>query len=479
MNRHQALAAAREILNGPRAEEAKRLTRIAEAMDPNRPPTVILPDDPPETAKRLALKARTNYLPLIVSTFAQVLSVVGYRSEGSDENSPGYLAWQRNRMDARQYGLHDSALRYGAAYATVLPGGVTSPAHGASEQIPVIRAMSPRQMTAVYADTDDEWPLLALHVDGPVVRLYDETDVHFLGIEQQRVSGLGTRPVSDPLSPQSAPLVLGSLEWIESRRHGVTSGGQPVCPAVRYRDSMLLAGEEMFGIVEPLITIQDRLDETVFGGLVAQYAQAFARQYVIGWIPKNQQDRLKHRASNVWTFEDPDVKVGQLSPTDSRPYLDAASAAKRDLAALSQVPAQALGDSDFVNVAADVLTSLEAAKERRADQIGESLGESHEQLLRTCAELMGDEAGAVDWGAEVRWKDATARSIAATMDALGKMVSMLQVPAEAVWERIPGVTDGDLARFREAATSGDTLAQLSRMIDQQATQDLSLDTPPA
>ena len=31
-------------------------------------------------------------------------------------------------------------------------------------------------------------------------------------------------------------------------------------------------------------------------------------------------------------------------------------------------------------------------------------------------------------------------------DALGKMVSMLQVPAEAVWDRIPGITDGDLLR---------------------------------
>jgi hypothetical protein len=52
---------------------------------------------------------------------------------------------------------------------------------------------------------------------------------------------------------------------------------------------MLLDGEEVFGIVEPLIDIQKRIDETTFGMLVAQYYQAFKQRYIIGWLPSRSR----------------------------------------------------------------------------------------------------------------------------------------------------------------------------------------------
>jgi hypothetical protein len=41
-----------------------------------------------------------------------------------------------------------------------------------------------------------------------------------------------------------------------------------VTPVVRYRDRMLLDGEEQYGIIEPLLTMQDRINETTFGMMV-------------------------------------------------------------------------------------------------------------------------------------------------------------------------------------------------------------------
>ena len=40
-----------------------------------------------------------------------------------------------------------------------------------------------------------------------------------------------------------------------------------VCPVVRYRDRVLLDGEEQYGIIEPLLTIQARINETTWGML--------------------------------------------------------------------------------------------------------------------------------------------------------------------------------------------------------------------
>jgi hypothetical protein len=77
-------------------------------------------------------------------------------------------------MDARQTGVHRSALQYGASYASILPG----------DKAPVIHGYSPRRMTAIYEDTDvDEWPMMALDVNGPMLRLFDEECVYHIGVE--------------------------------------------------------------------------------------------------------------------------------------------------------------------------------------------------------------------------------------------------------------------------------------------------------
>jgi hypothetical protein len=99
-------------------------------------------------------------------------------------------------------------------------------------------------MTAVYANPSrDEWPMLALEVDGRMLRLYDEEAVYFLGDENSPRSGLTTGD-----SPSIVPAAMWGYEFIESRPHGLG-----VCPIVRYRDRMLLEGEEQYGIVAAVV----------------------------------------------------------------------------------------------------------------------------------------------------------------------------------------------------------------------------------
>ena len=464
MNREQAIGAVREMLAGPRSFEAPRLERIDAAMRPWTTDRALrsleikgvtgdVSNGPLAPLVGLARKAQTNFLPLVLDIFSQGLKVDNYLT-GSKDRSGGaavdtarpWVWWQRNKFDARQTGIHRAALQYGVAYVTVLPS--MDPMISGPPEAAYLRGVSPRQMTAVYGErmewdprkggpVDDDWPIMAMEMRGLAIRLYDEEKVHFVGVKTVPISALGWK---DPSYLRAA-----NFEYIESRDHGIG-----VCPVIRYQDRILLEGEEQYGIVEPLLSIQDRIDETTFEMLVAQYYAAFKQRYVMGWIPKDQSEAMRQAASDTWFFKDPQVKVGQFDETDLTRYIESKGSAVRDLAAIGQIPAQNLGIEGIANISEATLAGLEAGKDRKSGEIETSLGESHEQMLRTCAHITGDETSAQDFASEVKWRDSTARSFAQTVDGLVKLGQGLGIPDEILWEDIPGWTREKILRAKTA-----------------------------
>jgi hypothetical protein len=456
-----ALDTARNIWDGPRIYEAQRLNFIAAAVSPKRAysaymnqpltadmlgkPTVEMPTDAPQVMKNLAWKSRTNFLPLILDTFSQVMKADGYL-EANGVQSDAWSYWQKNGLDARQTGVHRSALQYGASYVSILPG----------DTAPVIKGYSPRRMTAIYADPEiDDWPMMALDVNGPMVKLYDEEMVYHIGVEQYPISGLGAQM-----------RIPDGTQWVflEAKAHDLG-----FCPVARFRDRMMLDGEEQFGIVEPLIDIQRRIDETTFEMSIAQYYQAFKQRYVIGWIPQSEQELLKATSAGIWTFKDDTVKVGELSAGDLAPYISSKDAALSDMAAIAQVPATALGHSGSAprNVGAEAVASMDAGKDRKGSEIKTSFGETWELVLRTAALIDGDDAAATDTSSQIRWRDMTTTSPGAIVDALGKMQQMLGIPAEMLWKRVPGWTDQDQQQAVDLIKSGDSLDKLMVTLNKQ------------
>ncbi|WP_228002149.1 phage portal protein [Nocardia australiensis] len=456
MNRKQAIDAVRLMLQGPRTFELERLDKIDAAMRPwtaeralqsleIRGVTSSASEGPMAPLIGLARKSQTNFLPLMLEQYSQSMKVDNYLSGNGQDTAPPWEWWQRNAFDARQTGVNRAALQYGVSYATVLPSMRPGGEDGAAAYL---RGVSPRQMTAMYGErlewdprsggpVDDDWPIMAMEMKGPMIRLYDETNIHFIGVKNVPTSALGWR---DPMYWNA-----GNFEYIEGRTHGVG-----VCPVVRFRDRMLLDGEEQYGIIEPLLTIQERIDETTFEMMVAQYWSAFKQRYVMGWIPKDQSEALRQAASDTWFFKDPQVKVGQFDATDLKNYIDSKGSAVRDLAAIGQVPAQNLGIDGISNISEATLAGLEAGKDRKASEIETSFGESYEQMLRTCAHIVGDTESAQDFASEVKWREQTARSFAQTVDGLGKLATMLGIPDEVLWEDIPGWTREKVERAKQA-----------------------------
>ena len=431
---NQVQAQSAELMNDA-DNETSRLEVIAAALKPGVG-SMTIPADAATEMRAFAEKSQTNYLPLVVDILAQSLSVVGYRGSETNENLAVWdEIWQPNAMDARQAGIIRGALEYGYSYGVVLPG----------DPVPVLRGRSARQMRTAWG-LDDVWPVQALDLISPTSRRFiDATHVYDL-----------------------AP-VASSSKWetVQVWEHGLG-----VCPVVRFRSQILLDPDMPQGVVEPLIPVQSRIDETVFGLLTAQYFSAFHQRWVTGWsVPTDPVSgapvTMKTSVAKLMAFEDPDVKVGQFSASDLKGYLDSKQSGVQDLAAIAQVPPQALL-GHISNLSAEALAATNDGRDRRAGEIKVSLGESFEQFLRLGAAAAGDIDAAGDESSRVRWADTTARSLAQTVDALGKLTSLLGVPAEALWERIPDTTDQDLAHWSALKEQEDGLAMLAGVFDGQS-----------
>lgn len=422
----EAVARTKELL-AFRDKEGTRLNRIHDYLM-NSQKLVWLPTTVPTEVANIAKISRVNMLKFVVSATVQAIYVDGYRAPLSANDEAAWDIWQRNRMDARQIGVHRAGISYGASYVTVLPG----------DPVPVLRGSSPRQLTAVYGD-DDEWPRFALEKrSNGTYRLYDETAVY-------------TMTVGDSHD---------DVAWQMTRRHNAG-----VTPVVRFRDTDDL-DDPVLGAVEPLMTLQDQINLTTFGLLVAQHYGAFRQRYILGWIAESEEEKLKASAAKLWTFEDGpnDIQVGEFAETSLKGYIESREATLRHLATVSQTPAHELL-GQLVNLSAEALAAAESSHRRAVTEIQTVMGEAWEQVLALGAKYMGVEA---DPAAYVRWKDTEARSMSQMADALGKLATMLGVPPQELWEKIPGVSQQEVDRWKEAAKEGDALGNLRTLLDRQA-----------
>lgn len=393
--------------------------------------------------------ARQSFNPLLqltLDTYSQSLKVDNYfrsMDDGDVGRSPSdaWRHWQQNRMDARQTGLHHAAMKYGLSYASVLPADIAPyPSLGQPEQRgAAIDVFNPKRMVSLYGERWDfeEYPILALQLTDNGFRLYDEQYVYFFGVEAK------PRTVSDWLN--GFYTASDNLKYIERREHSVG-----VTPIVRYRDRMMTEGEESHGMVEPLVQMADRINMTNFQEGMSRHWAAFKQRYVIGWAPKDEMEAFRQSVADTMFFRDDKSKVavGQFAETDLSQYSESRQRMEQAFAAVAQLPATVLGASAISNVSAEGLAALERSKESKSSEVQTSLGESHEQLFRLCAHISGDSAGAADFGAEVQWKDTSAKTLAQTVDALGKMASMLGVPVEELWPEIPGWTQQQVERAK-------------------------------
>ena len=354
--------------------------------------------------RNLAKISETPFLSLVVTTVAQQLVAEAFRSSRSIDTSALTLPWLRNRMFSRQRAIYRAALAYGYSYATGMPGD-----SGA-----VLRGRSPRDLYAVYGDVvEDEYPLYYLLVKGNHRYVVDEEAIHILGDDN------------------------GRLEYIEPRIHGIG-----VAPAVRYSNQIDLEGRTP-GEVEPYIQTAERIHKDTYDRMLVQHFNSWKVRTATGLdMPTDEVDREKVklllRQNDILTGE-AGVTFGTLDETSPDGLIKATEADIKILAVVSQTPVHAL-TGDMVNLSAEAIAEARAMADLKVHERKVGFGDSNEQLLRLAAHIEGRQEDAADFTIRTDWADLQSRSMNQAADALGKMATMLKVPVELLWDRIPSVT---------------------------------------
>ncbi|ASW31754.1 portal protein [Mycobacterium phage DarthP] len=421
-----------------------------------------VPDEASEEVKELAKLSVKNVLRLIRNSFAQSLSVVGYRTMSAEDNDPAWQIWQANKMDARQAEVHRPAVQYGVAYAVVTPG---------TDSKPEIRCRSPRQLLAVYDDAVlDDWPQYALETwitkkDAKPRRrgvLYDERYMYLLDLGEVPTTASGQ------VEATTKPVTLRNVDDVIAH-HG-TEDGKPVCPVVRFvndRD----ADDMIVGEVEPHIGMQKAINCVNFDRLIVSRFGANPQRVISGWTG-SKNEVLKASALRVWTFEDPEVKAQAFPPASIEPYNAVLDEMVQHVIMEAQIsPSQV----KLVNISAEALAAAEHREQLKLATKRESFGEAWEQVLRLAVEMDGDDATVPDRGAEVLWRDTEARSFGAVVDGIVKL-AQVGVPIEYLLPLVPGMTQQAIQAIKQAMRGGTVQTLVDKLL---AAPDAPLpDAPP-
>lgn len=453
-------------------KDRDRLLRIDDYIH-GRQDDPYMPEDADDEYRLLAKRAVSNWMPLLITTPCQALYVDGFRrgraapSDG-ERREVGRLDdewdhWQRSRLDARQLAVHRGAIGYGHSFT------LTEKVKGKV----VTKGLSPLATSAVFEDpANDMAPEAALTVTqwpkGEDAKTQKGEARMFVGPEEYRVT---FKALADEKTVH--------VEFV--RKHPTKE-----CPVTRFAAAIDLEGRTM-GVVEPMIPLQNRINQTVFDLLIAQTYGSFQVRTATGMAPpikmkavldeagqptgemepefdadgRPVMEKIRVNASRFMFAEDAASRFGSLDPTPLDGYISSIDMSVRHLAAISQTPPHHLL-GQIANLSAEALQAAETALARKIEEFRKSFGESWERVFRLAAELDGDMQAADDFHGEVLWRDMEARSMAQTADALMKLKE-LGVPAKGLFRRIPNVTQTELNSWEEMLAN-DPEAQITTMI---------------
>jgi hypothetical protein len=421
----------------PAFDHERRRIRRLEAWGAGRQPEVRPLKRNTERAILQRL-ARTPWIPLMISTFAQQMVVDGYRREGDLENQEAWETWEFNDMHSQQLSLNRATMIAGYSYLRVTQGirdagGQVMPADSGGEKMAVMRGVSPARCFALYADPfGDEYPeyVLEKRFDGSWRWWFNGEGYHVLNFDGSK------------------------FKLVETREHDYG-----VNPFVRYVNQIDLEGRT-WGEVEPVVDLAARMDKTAFDRLLVQHFNSFKVRWATGLEQPDSeeevtQDKIRIANEDILIASDVQAKFGTLDETSMGGFIDAYKADLEAFTAVTQLPPNLI--SQVVNVAADALDGARRQTYQKLFEKQTMFGARHAQALRLAAHIEGREDDANDFSARIHWQDVEVRSLGQFADAWGKIVSQLGVPKWATWNKIPGVNQSEVKEWKEHWDDNDPL----------------------
>lgn len=371
----------------------------------------------------------TPWLSLIVTSLAQTLYLEGVSvPDDDDANTIAQRLWQpwtRSRMSSTQIALHQAAIAYGIAYASVSDDG-----KGRAS----IECHTPREAIALY--------------DDPSRDVYPQV---FIRIHHAR-NGKDYVDIWDAVNRWSF-IKTGHVLTAAgcSPHHATDPDGNPVCPVIRYTNNLDLEGRTP-GEVEPYISIANRLNKDTYDRMLAQHFNSWKVRTATGLDmstdseAQREETKLKLRHDDILVGGE-GVQFGTLPETSLSNLTEARTSDIEELAAVSQTPTTAFGR--LVNVGDAGIEESRAGFYAKRDQRRKTFGVSHLDVLRLASSIEGRADDASRFDLTALWADTDTRTMSQAVDALGKAAQMLNVPSMLLWDMIPGVTKSRADSWRQ------------------------------
>ena len=378
---------------------------------------------------RLRSLSRNGLLGLVVDYCSQQMVAQGVFSDRGETVEAGmWEPWELSGMPTKQGALYTSALMYGYSNILVLPENLDSPLNPGRA---VIRPYSPETLYAVWGDPiEDEHPLYMLRTipqasGYPLYRFIDEESVTFIGNEE------------------------GCLVELERRDHGMG-----VCPGVRFAVNTDLNGSALSEPDKHRIDAA-RSEKTTNDRLLAQHYNSWKIKTATGMSEDisdadMEQFKLKLRQDSILIGEG-ETKFGVLEETSLDPLVKAEEYDRDMLAAVSQTPVWAFNGGQLVNLAAEALIEAKSGNRQKVLGFQRGFGRSIASTIRLASLAENRFDDAEDYSLSVTWRDIDEPTLAQAFDAWGKGATQLGIPVRAIWEKLPGVSPREAARWAEFA----------------------------
>ena len=386
--------------------------------------------------EQLRRMATTPYGRLILNSTTQALNLRGVRMPGEEEVPTIWKEfWLKNKMLARQNAINRSAIGYGQAYTTVLPGQIGIKA----EDGLIIRNYTPKTMTAFFQEAWDEYPAVALNGDPQIdergqqywlFQLFDEEAVHYAYVYELQLG-----------NPKTI-----KIEYLESRTHE-----SDVTPVV-YHTPLVDDDGGSRGEILPFLPIISRLDQSVYDRLLIQRQAAWRVRTAAG-VARPQGKSAKERmeatlkAGDLLTSDKPDTKFGTLDASSMLEHVETRNSDLKDLATATQTPVYML-TGESTNVTAEALSAISSGYQQRIEQNKRALGMSYEKIFDLGAH-QDPSLGEPESGLEMRWAEFRPYSLTQISDALGKLAQQLEIDPTLLYEYVPFMSDDDVERAAE------------------------------
>ncbi|MEV0445444.1 phage portal protein [Streptomyces spectabilis] len=415
-----------------------RAKRWSDAYEGERPLMFASPEFSTQTGDLFA-DFSDNWCATVPDATVERLMPIGFRLEDGSIDQAAGRAWRKSECDVEIGLALLEALITGRSYALVWkPDGINTEItfqHASNAVVEYVPGRRRLRKAGLMVWRDSGLEFATLFTPDMVYRWQRPTRNG--GAWTGRTAGLSRG------EPSHIPNPLGVVPLVElpnrSRLHGSPRSELatvlPLQDAVNTLWAHLMTGSDYLALPARAVLGMDRpvreIVDPESGEVVGEEDLP---------LDRFRSDRL------LW-LEKESARIAEFSAGDLGNYLKVIEVAVQHIAAQTRTPPSYLA-GQLVNVSPDGVAASEAGLVAKVTEKQRHFGAALREVMRLEALAAGELARAESLTlGSVVWRDPQFRSDAQYSDALVKLKS-IGVPDEALWERIPGVTPDEIARWK-------------------------------